>query len=425
MAAASLPTMTTAVDGPVVIADGRPAGTQITGLAGQSRFGCRISGMDLAAVDGNPGLVKWVYDMVNANRVLVFAGQNLKPMEFSAFGKNFAKPEAFRSYEGALKYAESFGEGWETFAPWKGKGHPNLMIVGNIDSPSLTNGVLSWEGNEHEQFRLDFSRASGKVNDERTAIGTKGFITLNGAAHWHTDMSFDSEPSSNTILYCKIPPLADQSRGGRTSFIDLTGAYQALPVRLKTEVDGLICGHADLPGKGLLQVDGDLKRNKVEYTRASLFNEPGGKGGGPDDGGDPAVRWNTKDGSPKADGMKEAVCFHPLVRPHPMTGVPTLYSPCGTNCGVVGWSSERSFALLSEITAFCLSSPAFRYDHPWTEGDVVFYDTAQTLHRGNPLPSATCPEDTRLLLRISNQGYNPTLPNVYQRGVHFDVAAKL
>ncbi len=49
----------------------------------------------------------------------------------------------------------------------------------------------------------------------------------NGAAHWHTDMSFDRDPGSNTMLYCKRPGNA-QHLGGPTSFIDMMRAYQEL-----------------------------------------------------------------------------------------------------------------------------------------------------------------------------------------------------
>ena len=42
------------------------------------------------------------------------------------------------------------------------------------------------------------------------------------------------------------------------------------------------------------------------------------------------------------------------------------------------------------------------------------------MHRANALPSATCDADTRIMLRISNQGVNPDIPNLYTEGVHFN-----
>ena len=41
---------------------------------------------------------------------------------------------------------------------------------------------------------------------------------------------------------------------------------------------------------------------------------------------------------------------HRLLRPHPVTGKEILYSPCGTNLGVVGWSAQESFELLRELS---------------------------------------------------------------------------
>merc|ERR1711988_469139 len=91
------------------------------------------------------------------------------------------------------------------------------------------------------------------------------------------------------------------------------------------------------------------------------------------------VRWNTTDGAPKTNALKEAVCYHQLVRPHPVTGKKAIYSPCGTNVGVVGWSSEESFDFLAKITQHCLQ-PKYRYDHRYESGDVVFWDVQVTMH---------------------------------------------
>lgn len=79
--------------------------------------------------------------------------------------------------------------------------------------------------------------------------------------------------------------------------------------------------------------------------------------------------------------LSESICFHKLLRPHPVTGEKILYSPCGTNLGVVGWSPQESFELLSELMSYAMR-PQFRCDHTWSVGDVVIYDTNATLHRG-------------------------------------------
>ena len=46
-------------------------------------------------------------------------------------------------------------------------------------------------------------------------------------------MTFDTEPASSTMLYCKkIPPggAGAQARGGMTSFVDMQAAYRDLPL---------------------------------------------------------------------------------------------------------------------------------------------------------------------------------------------------
>ena len=58
------------------------------------------------------------------------------------------------------------------------------------------------------------------------------------------------------------------------------------------------------------------------------------------------------------------------MRIHPITGRRVLYSPCGTNLGVVGWSSARSFELLSRLMEHCLQ-PHYRHDHMYSVGDIV------------------------------------------------------
>lgn len=416
--------------GPVLVAKGQPEGVKIGSLAGAATsFGCTVENFDLAKVDGNPELVGWVYEMLHANKLIVFKGQTMKPLEFAAFGGNFCKQDGkfnVKMYTGTgvagnLPPAKGRNTaGSPTAAPWREPeygGLESLMIISNIDGSSLESGVLSWEdsggqprleGKGYDRYKLDFSRASGKGEERESRKAG----SMNAAAHWHTDMTFDAEPGANTMLYCQQTPDPDQTLGGGiTSFCDTESAFRTLDEPLRLQADGLICGHANVPGKGILQVDGDIKLNKKELTMDGRVNQPDSR----------QVRWNTPDGSPKENALAEAVCYHSLVRPHPVTGKKALYSPCGTNVGVVGWSSADSFEFLSKITQHCLK-PEYRYDHAYEKGDLVFWDVQVTMHRANPLPSATCPEDLRLMLRFSNQGVNPAIANNYQEGVHHHVS---
>ena len=92
-----------------------------------------------------------------------------------------------------------------------------------------------------------------------------------------------------TILYCQATPDGEwQQRGGKTSFIDMQAVTQALPESLLGRIEGLVCGHADTPGKGIIQAAGDLKQNLGGYTREGLAGEAQGTG----------TAWNTRDGEP-------------------------------------------------------------------------------------------------------------------------------
>jgi len=72
--------------------------------------------------------------------------------------------------------------------------------------------------------------------------GVDSTKTRKGAAHWHSDQSFQKHRASITMLYC-----AKASRsGGETRFCDLAGAYADLPDELKTRIEGLDVIHLDV-----------------------------------------------------------------------------------------------------------------------------------------------------------------------------------
>lgn len=411
-----------ALSDPVVVQDGKPADVLVTGLE-RSSFGCRIQGLDLAAVPGNETLTGWIYAMLHANKILVFSKQDLLPLQFAAYANCFAKPGKFdvKMFTGSgLSGTTANGKRATSTAAWRGApldvansapwragedGVPNMFILCNIDPPSLGRGVLTWEGESYERYKLDFGRASGEGQDATSRRAG----SMNGSAHWHTDMTFDKNPGTNTMMYCKQTP--DQTFGGRTSYCDTAAAYRGLSPAVRVVADAAVCGHADQPGKGLLQVDGDLKQNPRHQTRNGLFNEPSST----------LCRWNTEDGEPReVDQAAEFYAHHPLVRPHPVTGEKAIYSPCGTNLGIVGWSTRESFEFLAKITAHCMD-PRYRYDHRYEPGEVVHWDTSTTMHRANPMPSARSAEEVRLMLRMSQQGVNPNFPNQFTKGVHYDV----
>src|SRR5204862_7078242 len=61
-------------------------------------------------------------------------------------------------------------------------------------------------------------------------------IYRRGAEGWHTDGAYDQEPFKATQLYA----LAVPSRGGDTLFASMYAAYDALPQRLKQQLEGRV-----------------------------------------------------------------------------------------------------------------------------------------------------------------------------------------
>ena len=394
-------------------------GFKVTNITNNPDFGIKIEHVSLGDVPHNKKLALFLSKMLFHFKVVVYPHQNdLLPMQYTEYAKQFAKKDKFsavfytKGENGPANTSKQGGVGSNSATPWRYKeGEAQLMVISNIDNKSLGNGLLQWRGLNYERFQLDFSKISDRAIFGLDGEATHKANTMNGAAHYHTDMTFEKEPGSNTMLFCKSIP-DDQTRGGQTTFIDMKRAYEELPGDLKAIADNAICGHAKRPTLGMIMVDGDVKLGK-DQTRNGQKGEAHGLG----------VYWNSIDGKPVENLINEAVTYHPLVRPHPVTGEKSLYSPCGTNVGVVGMSNIESFDFLSKIMKHCMQVK-YRYDHQYTVGDIVHYDTNLSLHRANPLPSASQPKDTRILLRISNQGVNDNLfgeISTYSEGLHYNV----
>ena len=279
------------------------------------RFGIAVHGIDLnEPLDDET--VHALVDLLYEHRVLAVRGQKLHPASFRSYCSEFGDP---------IRHVRSLGR--ELFMPEE----PTILPITN-KTPG--DGPLA-----------------------------------QGAAHWHTDQSYDARPSSTTILYSIEAP----KQGGETGFIDMVAAYDALPTTTKDEIEDLVVEHQYGPGIALPEDD---------VPTASLSTQ------------------EQRDASPLVQ--------HRLVRPHPVTGVKALYSPCATSRGIVGMPLEQARELLAQLTAHCLK-PEFRYHHPYAVGDVVSWDTSATLHKAALIDRATSPDDSRLLWRISVRGTPPRL----------------
>lgn len=177
-------------------------------------------------------------------------------------------------------------------------------------------------------------RADGVGSDHPRAGDTVGRIP------WHSDLTYTAAPPRAAVLRALVVPPV----GGQTAFINTARVFRELPPALRKQTLGRNVRHS-------------FERS------ASLQIEEAAKAG--------------------ATSLREMPRFesvvHPLVSSHPISGQPVLtISPEFVDV-VVGMPEEDSTELLNELIAFA-TAERFVYRHEWTEGDVVIWDNAQTIH---------------------------------------------
>lgn len=225
-----------------------------------ANLGAEVRGLDLAAAD--QAMADQVYGLLLEHKVLFFPDQSIEPASHVAFGRFFG-----------------------TLDP----GHPNLK------NPF----------SEHpEIFELAASR--GGIADE-----------------WHTDLTFQDEPSILSILnMVKCPDV-----GGDTMWTSLSAAYKALSPPLQDLCNGLTALHDADP------------HNRSEQTT-----------------------------------------IHPVVRVHPDTGERCLYVNEHFTRRIVELSPTESDVLLGHLTT-AVADNRFTVRHRWTAGTVAIWDNRCTQHQ--------------------------------------------
>jgi taurine dioxygenase len=148
-------------------------------------------------------------------------------------------------------------------------------------------------------------------------------------SNWHTDTSYVSQPPSYTALRAVAVP----EEGGATLFTNQYRALETLPDDVRAAIDGRAITHV--------------------VTGLDL----------------------DEDAETQAD--------HPIVRPHPITGRPSLYMSTPARCHAVsGLDDDDAGALVDRLFAHSTRDDnAFR--HAWSPGDVVIWDNACVLHKAD------------------------------------------
>ena len=153
-------------------------------------------------------------------------------------------------------------------------------------------------------------------------------------AFWHSDLSYEVSPSDAIFLYSTHLP----SKGGDTEVVNMRAAYATLPDKTKQRIEGLTCIHR--------------------------------------------WGWNTLGATPTLTPEQQAAhpdVIHPVVRPHPKTGVPILYVSPGYSMRIVELEQSESDDLLAELFEHALK-PEFRYRHKWTLNSLVGLDNRSSMH---------------------------------------------
>jgi alpha-ketoglutarate-dependent 2,4-dichlorophenoxyacetate dioxygenase len=176
---------------------------------------------------------------------------------------------------------------------------------------------------------------------------------------WHTDASFRAVPGALSMLYAHVVP----DEGGDTEFADMRAAYDALPDKTKTAIEGLIAEHSIWHSRGQLAV--------IQYTqeeRASLPPVP-----------------------------------QRVVRTHPGSGRKTLYVASHAS-HIIGMPVADGRLLLMDLIEHA-TQPRFVHRHTWRQGDLVIWDNRCTMHRARPFDTTK----VRDLRRVTTRDVASTL----------------
>ena len=192
-----------------------------------------------------------------------------------------------------------------------------------------------------------------------TMLGTDKFrvdgsldqaIYRRGAEGFHTDGAYDEIPFKATKLYA----LAVPSTGGETYFSSMYMAYEALPNRLKTLLEG----------------------------RNGAFTYGGRTG--------QTALLNPED-------RQEPPAFHPMIRTHSETGRKSLYFDPGKILYIEDLGPTQSDEVIDELVERMIV-PDAGSTHQWRAGDMVIWANRCLVHKAaGDYP----PEEDRIHWRVS------------------------
>ncbi len=181
----------------------------------------------------------------------------------------------------------------------------------------------------------------------------------NGEAIWHTDMSYQENPPTASLLYClECPPV-----GGDTWFANMYMANEELPEALRAQVVGRRAIHDSTYNSG-----GHLRKGFRETS----------------------------------DPREAPGAHHPIVIRHPETDRPALFLGRRRNNYIGGMPLQESEQLLDRLWGH-MTQDRFVWRHSWQPGDIVVWDNRCTMHRRDSFDDS----HRRIMHRAQVRGVRP------------------
>lgn len=152
---------------------------------------------------------------------------------------------------------------------------------------------------------------------------------------WHSDVTWRLAPSLGSVLLAREVPEV----GGDTLFCDMYAAYEGLPEKVRSSIDGLTAVHDFVRTFGRMLKPEDLEKKRQEYP--------------------PAV--------------------HPVVRTHPETGRKGLYVNAAFTSHIVDMEHDESERLL-ELLYRQATVPEYQCRFRWRRHSIAFWDNRAVQH---------------------------------------------
>lgn len=240
-------------------------------------------------------------------------------------------------------------------------------------------GVLCFPAQKLDAAALrDFAQRFGRIQGSVTGkfhhpdvpeVGFLSNVIENGqpigladaGQDWHTDMTYNATVGFTNTLYAVKVPRRNGKALGATQFANMHAAYDDLDPDLKTRLDGMTATHD-------FNKFWEAMRTRPGSIRPALTPE---------------------------QRAKRPPSVHPVFLTHPITGRKVLYCNPGYVLRINELPEDESDRVLEILFAHQLQ-PKYRYEHSWTEGDLLMWDHIGTLH--NAVPDYR-PDEPRLMLR--------------------------